>query len=161
MTDDLHVLNRFLVKARFKWDHELKNRALEKSTNSSSLALLDTTNIGKSSGNIGYELINDLRGGAKPKSPSHLRSTPDSGHYLRSQEMSDRDHREHEPPSLTPIQPVARSIKKRTKKKQSMVLKLLHLSIPSISNRQFHLKGIRFNDERESIRSIQGSITSI
>ena len=92
------------------------------------MAVFDAPNAAdKSSGTIGYEVINDRRRKDR-NSPNFRRSTPDSGRFLHSQETSrSRERRQsfHEDPSLTPIHPiiVPRLIKKRSKK-NSMVSKL-------------------------------------
>lgn len=78
--------------------------------------MLDPSLLEKSSGNIGYEIINDRRE-SRIKSPNR-RSTPDSGRFLRSQEATSRER--HEEPALTPINPIVpRVIKKRTKKSKA------------------------------------------
>lgn len=83
-----------------------------------SLAVFDPNALDKSSGTIGYEIINDLRN-RKMRSPNR-RSTPESGRYLRSQETSDRQPRYHDEIAITPIHPIVqRVVKKRTK--QSLV----------------------------------------
>lgn len=80
------------------------------------MAVFDQNLVGeKSSGNIGYEIINDRRGNRKQ---SNRRSTPDSGRYLRSQETTSRErHQLHQDDILlTPIHPIVqRVVKKRTK----------------------------------------------
>lgn len=88
------------------------------------MAVFDQNLAGeKSSGNIGYEIINDRRGGRKQ---SNRRSTPDSGRYLRSQETTSRERhqlRHEDDILLTPIHPIVqRVVKKRTK--QNLVRKI-------------------------------------
>lgn len=78
------------------------------------MEIFDPNQTDKSSGNIGYEVINDLRG-PRIKSPNR-RSTPDSGRYLKSQEESNRNNKFQQEPSITPINPIVpRKIKKRSK----------------------------------------------
>lgn len=92
------------------------------------MAVFDPNALEKSSGTIGYELINDRRRN-QMRSPNR-RSTPDSGRYLRSQEAASRERQQqqqqkhHEEISFTPIHPIVqRVIKKRTK--QSLVRRII------------------------------------
>lgn len=121
------------------------------------MAVFDSNALEKSSGTIGYELINDRRRINQMRSPNR-RSTPDSGRYLRSQEAASRERQQQmqqkhqEEISSTPIHPIVqRVIKKRTK--QSLVRRVIFYFLNFLFDFLNFMFKIKMSDSMASSRN--------